>query len=127
MNSNDHRPKLAASYARSAVENPLSIAQQHARNAACAERDGYRILPEHCFADHGESGLAASGPALDRLVALVTRGDAPFDRLYLRDRCRLSRSPDPRDHFAWEILFEHLGVEICYSDCAPTDSLGGAR
>lgn len=114
---NDQHHKLAASYARSAAHNPAGIQQQHEQNASCAAQDGYTILPEHYFGDDGVSGLAMSRPALDRLLSLVTQGEAPIERIYMRDPSRLARLPDPRQPFYCSVtaLMDDHGVQICYS------------
>lgn len=116
MNSHDCRPRRAMSYARSAVQNPCAIAQQHARNLACAAREGYLILPEHCYSDDGVGGHATTRPALDRLLADLAQADGSFDRVYLTDSTRLTRSSDLLQHIEWRTRIERLGVRLCFSD-----------
>jgi hypothetical protein len=115
MNSNDCRPRRATSYARSAEPNPCAIAQQHARNLACAAREGYLILPEHCYSDDGVGGHATTRPALDHLLADLAQADGSFDRIYQTDRTRLTRAPDPLQHVECRSRIERLGVRLCFS------------
>lgn len=106
----------AASYARSAAVTGDGLVSQHETNAHRAAGDGWRVPEsvEFRFTDDGDSGLSVDRPGLNALLHVVTRGQAPFSRLYVRDRERLFRG-DSLELLYW---FEHVmrshGVEVRY-------------
>ena len=94
---------LAAAYGRSAVGHGFDLSAHRfsdegvgAQWTAChvaAQSDGYHIAesPDFLFGDDGVSGRASRRPELDRLLAVVRSGHAPFSRLYVTDVARVSR------------------------------------
>ena len=109
-------PKQAASYAHSAEHNALTIEQQHEQNRARAERDGFHILPEHCYSDDGVSGIAATRPGLEGLLKLLAQARGTIQRVYMRDPSRLGGWSDPLQRFHWELRLMVHGADVCYSD-----------
>lgn len=115
---------FAVSYARSAEHSPAAVQEQHEVNTACAERDGYTILPEHLFSDDGVSGVAASRPDFERMLQVLEQEGGRIGRVYMRDRTRLGRGADPRQHIHWENRIEDCGAQVCYTgDEAPVAPL----
>lgn len=110
--------QAAATYARKSTPDEQGVADQHALNAARAQRDGYPVpdTREYRYGDDDTSGVTTSRKDWDRLVALIESGEAPFCRLYVKDRTRLGRWSDPRQHTYWEVHFERHGVQIVYSE-----------
>lgn len=108
---------LAASYARSATLSGDGLREQHATNIKCAVEDGWIIPddPAFVFGDDAASGLTLDRPGLGALLAPVRSGEAPFDRIYVRDATRFLRSPDPRWRFWFENEMRKLGVRIVYA------------
>jgi len=109
---------LAASYARKSTPDDLGLQAQLKINRERARKDGFTIPddPSFVFADDDTSGRRTSRSDLDRLVALVCSGNAPFTRVYIKDKTREGRFVDPRYSFFLQVLFEKYGVKICYSD-----------
>jgi hypothetical protein len=109
---------LAASYARKSTPDDMGLNAQHLINVQKAAGDNYTI-PEDLtfrFEDDDTSGRRTKRDDLDRLIALVTSGKAPFSRIYVKDKTREGRFADPRFHFFLQVLFEQHGVKLCYSD-----------
>lgn len=109
---------LAASYARKSTADDPGLKAQHLVNVQKAGADQY-VIPESSqfrFEDDETSGRTTSREDLDRLIEVVTSGEAPFDRVYIKDKTREGRFADPRFHFFLQVLFELHGVRICYSD-----------
>lgn len=109
---------IAASYARKSTPDDPGLKSQHLINAQKAREDGV-LIPEgreFRFEDDETSGRATAREDLDRLVSLVTSGEAPFDRVYIKDKTREGRFADPRFHFYLQVQFEKHGVRIAYSD-----------
>jgi hypothetical protein len=109
---------LAASYGRKSDPDDAGLDAQLLVNTAKAKRDGYVIPNDRAFTyeDDDTTGRKTSREDLDRLVAMVTSGKAPFSRVYIKDKTRQGRFSDPRFHFYLQVLFERHGVLICYSD-----------
>lgn len=107
---------LAASYARKSDEDSLGIDDQMAGTRERAAKEGYVIpqSPDFQYGDDNTSGRLHDRAEFNRLIALVESGDAPFTRLYVKDRSRFGRWSDPRAHHYYEFLFEKHGVLIRY-------------
>lgn len=108
--------KLAATYARKSDKNDFGIDRQHDLLIARAADDGY-VVPDEVlfrFEDDNTTGTTTSRRGLDRLVALVETGEAPFRRIYVKDMTRFGRFDDPRYHHYLEVHLEKFGVTICY-------------
>jgi hypothetical protein len=89
---------------------------EYLANAEQARRDGYEIPDSrsHRFFDDYSAHVDLRATALDRLVGMVLRGEAQFDRIYVRDRSRLGRWVDPRILFRYERLLAACGVSVLY-------------
>lgn len=108
---------LAGSYGRRSNPNEEAVASQHAMNAQRATSDGWHIpeLPAFRFGDDAVSGEKTTRAGLDPLVAVVESGQAPFRRLYVRERGRLARAFDPRFIYWFEYVCKLNGIQVCYS------------
>ena len=108
---------LAGSYGRRSNPNEEAVGNQHAMNAQRATVDGWRIpdQPGFRFGDDAVSGEKTARAGLDALMALVQSGQAPFRRLYVRERGRLARAFDPRFIFWFEYTLKLHGIQVCYS------------
>jgi DNA invertase Pin-like site-specific DNA recombinase len=93
------------------------LRSQHAANIACAATHDWSIPddPAFHFSDDGASGSTSRREALDALVAQIQSGEAPFARVYMRDRTRLLRNSDPRARFWFEHVMEMHGVRVIYA------------
>jgi|GEM_PF-4382470 hypothetical protein len=109
------RTRTAASYARKSDANESAVQDQHVTNAERALQDGFDIPLELRWGDDGVSGTTTKRSGLDALLALIQSGNAPFQRLYVRDRDRLARTADPRYTFYVEFLCKLQGVQLCYT------------
>lgn len=110
--------KVAASYGRKSDEDGEGLKSQHVINEQRAARDGY-VIPrsaEYRYEDDDTTGVSKRRPGFDRLLQAITSGDAPFDRVYIKDRTRLGRWNDPRYGFFLEVLCEEHGVKLVYSE-----------
>ena len=118
MNPNHSTQKLAASYGRKSDKNDQGVRDQHDGNTGRARRDGFTIpdSPQYRFGDDDTSGTTKSRREWDRLVQLVQSGQAPFSRVYIKDKTRFGRWTDPRFQFYWPVLFEQYGVRILFSE-----------
>jgi hypothetical protein len=111
-------PEPAASYARKSTADDMGLKAQHMVNVQKAAADEY-VIPDDAafrFEDDDTSGRRTSREDLDRLIAVITSGKAPFRRVYVKDKTREGRFSDPRFHFFLQVLFEQHGVKLCYSD-----------
>lgn len=108
---------LAASYGRRSNPNEEAVTNQHQMNAQRATSDGWRIPDEagYRFGDDAVSGETTTRAGLDALEALVKSGEAPFKRLYVRERGRLARAYDPRFIYWFEYTCKMHGIQVCYS------------
>lgn len=109
--------RLAGSYGRRSNPNEEAVSNQHAANTERATADGW-TLPDATgfrFGDDATSGETTSRDGFDALLALVTSGQAQFDRLYIRERGRLARASDPRFIFWVEYTMHQHGILVCYS------------
>lgn len=118
MVSPSERENLAGSLGRKSDPDDMGLDAQFAINSQKAERDGFSIPddPAFRFEDDDTSGTTTTRGGLDRLVAIVTSGNAPFSRVYVKDTTREGRFADPRFHFFLQVLFEQHDVKLCYSD-----------
>lgn len=118
MDTHGPTPRLAASYGRKSYRDPEGIEAQYLGNQRKAHEHGFTIptSPEFRFDDDDTVGITKSRAGFDRLVEVVTSGDAPFERVYIKDKTRLGRWDDPRYHSYLEVLFETHGVRIVYCD-----------
>lgn len=109
--------KLAASYGRKSTPDDTAVEDQHVTNAQRAKADGWEIpdRPGFRFGDDNTKGSLTSRQGLDALRELIESGEAPFTRLYVRDRDRLARATDPRYIFWFEYHCKTHGVQVCYS------------
>lgn len=105
----------AGSYGRKSDPNEMAVNDQHRTNTTRAAKDGYVMLPECLFSDDATSGLKVSRNGLNQLLELIQSGQAPFTRLYIRDRDRLARSLDPRFVSWFEYECKRFNVQVCYS------------
>jgi DNA invertase Pin-like site-specific DNA recombinase len=111
-------PEAAASYARKSDANDEGVLDQHLLNEQRARRDGF-VVPKTSafrFSDDKTSGVTKRRNGLDALISLVKTGDAPFKRVYVKDKTRLGRWNDPRYQFYLAVLFEEHGVRIMFSE-----------
>lgn len=111
-------PQLAGSYACKSTLDDMGLKGQHMVNVQKAASDQFTIPDDSVFRfeDDDTSGRRTKRDDLDRLIALVTSGKAPFSRIYVKDKTREGRFADPRFHFFLQVLFEQHGVKLCYSD-----------
>lgn len=109
---------LAASYARKSTRDTEGIDAQHLAAAHRAQKHAFRIPAGSAFhfEDDDTAGTTRRRKGFDRLLDLVTNGEAPFKRVYVKDKTRLGRWRDPRYHTYLEVLFEQHGVTICYGE-----------
>ena len=109
---------LAASYVRKSDEDNEGLQSQHVANEQRAAADGYLIprSPDFRFEDDDTTGVSKRRKGFDRLLQIITSGEAKFDRVYIKDRTRLGRWSDPRFGFYLEVLCEEHGVKIVYSE-----------
>jgi len=122
--------KLAAVYARKSNANDIAVSGQFDTCRQRARRDGW-LVPESSdflFGDDATSGKKTVRDELQRLVALVRSGAAPFQRVYIRHRDRLTRSAD-LDFRPWfEFECRQAGIQVCYaSDDRHRDIRSGER
>jgi DNA invertase Pin-like site-specific DNA recombinase len=95
-------------------EHLHALEEQMIRCAELANGDGRRISAHHdfFFVDAGFSAFSMDRPALTRLLDIIRRDQARFDRLYVVGPERLIRSPDLRQiSMLIAELAEH-GVEV---------------
>ncbi|HEY0779095.1 MAG TPA: recombinase family protein, partial [Gemmatirosa sp.] len=78
-------PRVGASYARKSDRDQEGLDSQHEGNASAAARDDYGVPSEYQFGDDDTSGVTTTRGGLDRLMALVESGRAPFDRVYIKN------------------------------------------
>lgn len=110
--------RYATSYERNAQHDSDWIEEQFAIDRHHAEQDGFLIPdePRMRFTDDGGSGAATSRGDFDRMVQIVERGSAPFERVYVRHPDRLGRWADPRVRCYYEVLFEQHDVKLRYAE-----------
>lgn len=119
--------KFAASYARNSDEDSDGLQSQHLGNEQRAAVDGY-LIPRSVdfrFEDDDTTGISKRRKGFDRLLQVITSGEAKFDRVYVKDRTRLGRWSDPRFGFYLEVLAEEHGVKIVYSENEKHVDYGG--
>ena len=109
---------LAAGYGRKSDPNEQAVIGQWETCRQRATQDGWTIPPGEAFefGDDGVTGRSEKRPGLERLRAVVASGVAPFNRVYVRNRDRISRAKDVRFLLTLEREFEGHGVKICYCD-----------
>lgn len=109
--------ELAASYERQSYKHDEGIDAQYEANAGAAERDGRRIPnnPRYRFSDNKTTGAAMRRKGLDRLLAVVQSGHAPFKYVYVKDTSRFGRFDDPRVFFELELTLERHNVKLIYA------------
>lgn len=117
--------RLAASVERVSDPREESLDAQYLVNRQRAEEDGF-VIPDHPafrFQDDATKGDVRHRNGVNRLLATVQDGHAPFERAYARDRDRFGRWKDPRRHNFFEVLLEEHGCELIYSTKArkPSD------
>lgn len=111
------KSETGATYARQSIDAQTGIKHQHRLNVKRALEDGVRI-PErssHRFEDNDKSGANSDRPGFQRLVRIITSGQADFTVLYVMDRSRFGRWDDPRMHSFYEVLFSIHGVRVVYA------------
>jgi DNA invertase Pin-like site-specific DNA recombinase len=84
-----------AIYARysSDLQRESSIEDQIRKCREFAERRGWPVSEEHVCSDSAVSGATLGPrPALNELLALVSRKPRPFDRILIDDTSRLARN-----------------------------------
>jgi hypothetical protein len=111
---------LAASYVRKSDEDNEGLQSQHLVNEQRAAADGYAIprAVDFRFEDDDTTGVSKRRKGFDRLLQMITSGEAKFNRVYIKDRTRLGRWSDPRFGFYLEVLCEEHGVKLVYSENA---------
>lgn len=117
---------LAGGYVRISLDNLSGTEDQFFITAQRAEKDGYTIpAGDELFqyVDNDATGKNSDREGLQRLLDLMLEivqsngtKKAPFDRLYVKDRTRLGRWNDPREHSFIEVLCKKAGVTVCYCD-----------
>ena len=105
----------AASYARRSDPKEEGILQQHETNTTRALADGFDVPVELRWTDDGVTGVATQRGGLNSLLEVIASGRAPFSRLYVRERDRLSRAEDPRFAPYFEYFCKMHGVQVCYA------------
>src|SRR5712692_586872 len=83
-----------AAYARYSTDkqSPVSIEDQLRKCREFTQRQGWRLLEDHIYADERVSGAGADRPALSRLMEAALSVPHPFDVVLVDDTSRLSRS-----------------------------------
>lgn len=120
------RERCAAQYLRVSTQMQAdSLLGQAALIAGVAALEGLDIV--RTYVDEGRSGLTLAGrPALQRLMADVLSGSAPYRVILVQDVSRWGRFQDADEAAHYEFLCRQAGVEIHY--CAeafgdtPTDA-----
>lgn len=110
--------RYAASYERKSTSDPYGIDEQYLINKQKAAGEGF-IIPDDLrfrFSDDDTSGVTKSRRGFDRLKKIIEEGEAPFERVYVKDRTRLGRWDEPRMHFYYEMHFQENGVVVRYAD-----------
>jgi hypothetical protein len=117
---------LAASYERKSYNDPYGIDAQYHANREQAAEEGFDIPddPRFRFSDDDTTGVTKSRQGFDRLLKMITQGDAPFTRVYVKDRTRFGRWDDLRQHYYFEVLFKDCGVVLRYSNEPPVEFEG---
>lgn len=118
---------VAASYARKSNDDDDGLKSQHMVNEQRAAKDDY-VIPRSLdfrFDDDDTTGVSKRRKGFDRLLQVITSGEAKFDRVYVKDRTRLGRWSDPRFGFYLEVLCEEHGVKIVYSENKEHPDFGG--
>ena len=109
---------LAASYARKSDQDQEGLKSQHLGNEQKAKQDGY-VIPrgiDYRFEDDETTGVSKKRAGFDRLLQVISSGEARFTRVYIKDVTRLGRWSDPRFRFFVEVLCEEHGVKLVYSE-----------
>lgn len=110
--------RYAASYERKSDQDSYGIDSQYHANRDQAALEGYEIPndPRFRYSDDDTSGVLRCRAGFNRLLQVLRDGDAPFDRVYAKDRSRFGRFDDPRQHHYYEVLFKEYGVLLRYSN-----------
>lgn len=84
----------AAIYARFStdLQSRASIQDQIRKCREYAERQDWKVLADHTYADEGVSGVGADRPGLNRLLEAVLSRSCPFNAILVDDTSRLSRN-----------------------------------
>jgi site-specific DNA recombinase len=111
-------PIVAASYARKSTYDPTGIEAQHAINKKSAEANGHELpqTASYVFEDDFTSGKSSDRKGLNRLMELVSSGNAPFSVLYVKDDDRFGRWSNVRERNAFEQTLLNHGVRLYYGD-----------
>jgi Site-specific recombinases, DNA invertase Pin homologs len=112
--------RYACSYERQSLSDDMGIDEQYRENCQRAREHGYLIPndPKFRFSDNDVSGVTANRGEFQRLIQVVESGDAPFERVYVKDKTRLGRFDDPRQHTYYEMHLKMNGAPLRYSDKA---------
>ena len=108
----------AGFYGRVSGESEESIDIQLALAREFAARDGYSIPDRNVYTDIRVSGDREDRPGFTRLEKNLLSGSLGFSRLYIRDRQRFARWPDPRLFDYYIVHFQKHGLEVHFCDVA---------
>lgn len=109
--------RLAAVYARKSNANETAVHGQFETCRQRARKDGWHVpdSPDFLFGDDATSGKTLHRKELDRLIDVVRSKAAPFTRIYIRHRDRLSRSSDLAQRAWFEHECRRNGIQVCYA------------
>jgi site-specific DNA recombinase len=105
---------IAACYSRTAQASRRRIREQEITLDRLAQEQGFAIPDQFRFRDDGYSGLQDDRPELQRLLGMISRGTAPFSRVFVLAPDRLSRRADDSVVNFARILRAH-GVDVRFA------------
>jgi len=99
--------RMSTEHQQYSTENQAEVIRKYA--------DGNSIGIVETFADEGKSGLNIGGrDALQRLIAQVESGRAPFDLILVYDVSRWGRFQDADESAYYEHICKRAGIEVHY-------------
>jgi len=99
--------RMSTEHQQYSTENQGDVVRQY------AEKLGFDIV--ETFADEGKSGLNIAGrESLQRLIALVSSGHAPFKAILVYDVSRWGRFQDADESAYYEYICKRAGIEVHY-------------
>ena len=92
-------------------QHPASLEDQRLACQRYADRQGWRLLPEHVYTDAARSGMGTQHrPGYQRLLAVLAISPPPFDILLVDDLSRLSR--DAAEILRLSRVLQETGIKL---------------
>ena len=106
---NPNGPQIVLLYARRSTDRQeLSVESQLSRLREVVRREGHTVFAE--MVDDAMSGSLDNRPNFEWISAQATSDDPPFDKVYVYDMSRLSRSLETRVRIQREFVMNGVGI-----------------